>query len=464
MLRKKIPLLLLGLAPLVQGPANAQQKLSLKDAITLAVQNYGTVKAKAEYAHASEALVSQAKRDYLPNFNLSAQQVYGTANGQLGPQYGFGGLGVSSSGLPSPNQNWNAAFGALYLTNVNWDFFAFGRAKEKIKTAKEAAVRDKKDWEQELFRHEVKVAGTYLNLLAAQQLTNSYRKNLARADTFRYIVATRALNGLIAGVDSSQANAEVSNARIALTKAIDFEQEQSNQLAQLMGVPAGGEFALDSMFVSRIPAVIQDSVSTDNHPLLQWYKSRVSFSDEQSKYLKTFYYPTLSLVGVFQTRASGFGATYAQNQTDFSHDYWDGISPNRSNYLFGLGLTWNITQPLRISKQVKAQHYISKGLQDEYELADQQVKAQLRLSDTKIKNALDNYNEVPVQVKAASDAYLQKSVLYKNGLTNLVDVTQALYALIRAETDRDIAYSNVWQALLLRSAASGDFNMFLSQL
>jgi hypothetical protein len=63
-------------------------------------------------------------------------------------------------------------------------------------------------------------------------------------------------------------------------------------------------------------------------------------------------------------------------------------------------------------------------------------------------------------VKAASDAYLQKSVLYKNGLTNLVDVTQALYALIRAETDKDIAYSNVWQALLLKAAAAGDFSIF----
>ncbi len=463
MQHRKIPLLLLLLLLAASMPVTAQQPLSLKEAINIAVENYGTIKAKADYAQASEALAGQARRDYLPNLNLSAQQAYGTANGQLGPQYGFGGLGVSSSGLPLPQQNWNAAFGALYLANINWDVFAFGRAREKIRTAEQAAFRDKKDWEQELFRHEVKVAGTYLNLIAAQQLTASYRKNLARADTFRLIVVARAQNGLIAGVDSSQANAEVSGARIALTKAIDLEQEQANQLAQLIGVPATG-FQLDTFFVSRIPSVLQDSLETDNHPLLQWYKSRVTFSEEQARYLKTFYYPTLSLVGVIQSRASGFGSTYAQNQADFSHGYWDGINPNRSNYLLGLGLTWNITQPLRISKQVKAQHLVSKGLQAEYDLAGQQIRAQLQLSDTKIKNALDNYNEVPVQVRAASNAYLQKSVLYKNGLTNLVEVTQALYALIRAETDRDIAYSNVWQALLLRSAAAGDLNLFLNQL
>jgi hypothetical protein len=93
---------------------------------------------------------------------------------------------------------------------------------------------------------------------------------------------------------------------------------------------------------------------------------------------------------------------------------------------------------------------------------NQQIKNQLLLSNNKIKNALDNYQEAPIQIKSASDAYIQKSTLYKNGLSNIVDFTQALYVLNRAETDRDIAYSNVWQALLLKAAAAGDFRIFTS--
>ena len=128
-----------------------------------------------------------------------------------------------------------------------------------------------------------------------------------------------------------------------------------------------------------------------------------------------------------------------------------------------MGVTWNITQPYRIVQQLKSQNLISKGLQDEYDLVNQQINAQLQLSDVKIKNALRIYNETPVQIKAATDAYIQKSVLYKNGLTNLVDLTQTLYVLVRAETDRDIAYNNVWQALLLKAASSGDFSIFENQ-
>ncbi|NSL86319.1 TolC family protein [Chitinophaga solisilvae] len=444
--------------------AQAQQTLTLKEAIRTAVNNYGTIRAKSSYAEAAKNSVVQAKRDYLPNLNISAQQDYGTINGQNGPLYGFGGLAAASSGAPLPDQNWNAAFGGLYLTNINWDFFAFGRAKEKIKTAQAVAARDTKDWQQEIFQQEVKVAAAYLNLVAAQKLTLSYQKNLNRADTFRKVVVTRVKNGLSAGVDSAQANAEVSGARIALTRAVDFEQQQSNLLAQLMGIPAQ-PFSLDTFFVSRVPALFSDTIPLDNHPVLQWYKSRIAVSDEQAKYARTLMYPAFSLVGVLQARGSGFEPSYGPgNLNAFSHDYWNGIKPTRTNYLIGVGVTWNLAQPLRISRQVKSQQQISKGLQAEYELADQQLKAQLQLSDTKITNALSNYNEVPFQVKAASDAFLQKSVLYRNGLTNLVDVTQALYTLIRAETDRDIAYSNVWQALLLKASATGDFSLFEKEL
>lgn len=449
--------------------ASAQQKLTLRDALQQAVANYGTIKAKANYADASKAGVAQAKREYLPNLNIGAQQDYGTVNGQNGPLYGFGGLGVASSGLPLANQNWNAAFGALYLANVNWDFFAFGRFSERIKTAQAVAQRDSNDLKQEIFQHQVKVAGAYLNLLAAQRLTSSYRKNLSRADTFRQVVVARAKGGMIAGVDSSQANAEVSGARIVLQQAVDAEQEQAKRLAVLIGSD-NQDFALDTVFVGRIPQGlsatngINGTDADENHPLLKWYKSRVDVSDRQAAYYRTFNYPTFSLVGVFQTRGSGFSSTYASDQSVYTTNYYDGIKPVRSNYLIGVGVTWNLTQPLRVSKQVKAQRFISRGLQDEYNLARQEISAQLSLSDKKIVNALTNYREVPVQIKAASDAWLQKSVMYRSGLSNLVDVVQARYALTRAETDRDIAYNNVWQALLLKSAANGDFNLFLNEL
>lgn len=445
--------------------ANAQQVLTLQSALETAVQNYGSIKAKESYRQSSKESIELAKRQYLPNLNMSIQQDYGTVNGQNGPLYGFGGYGVASSGLPLPDQNWNASFGALYLANVNWEFFSFGKARQRVKVAESKNQRDTQDLSDEIFQHKIKVTAAYLNVLAAQKLKLSYARNLGRTDTIRRIVEVKEKNGIVPGVDLSLAKADYANAMITYTKAKDNEQEQENKLAQLLGIPPQ-EFVLDSTLLKRIPADFpsEKNSSLENHPLLALYKSRIDVSEQEKQFLKTQYYPSFSMVGIIQTRGSGFGNNYAQNQNDFSSSYWDGIHPTRSNYLLGIGVSWNLTQTYRLSKEISAQDYVSQGLKHEYDLAEQQLKAQLDLSDNKWKNAVLIYDQVPVQLKSATDAYIQRSVLYKNGLTDLVDLSQAIYALVRAETDRDIAVSNVWNALLLKAAAMGDFSVFENEL
>jgi outer membrane protein TolC len=451
---------------LLPGIQVRSQTLTLQVAVNLALNNYGTVKAKGSYLKASQALVKEASSVYLPNLNLAAQQAYGTANGQFGPVVAFGGLTAASSGPPFLTQNWNAAFGGLYLANISWDFFSFGRVWEYVRVAEAEVLQDASDLDQEKFQLQVKVSGAYLNLLAAQRIKISQEKNLLRANALLSVVSARTKNGLNPGVDSSQANAEVSNAKIALTNAINYEADQASQLAFLMGTTYQ-EFHLDTVFISRIPASLYDSVPNNEtqHPVLKFYQSRVDVSRQQEKYFDRFKYPVFSLVGVVQSRGSSFESNYSQINPDaFSHSYWNGVKPTSSNYLLGIGVTWNLTNPIRVHQLVTAQEWTSRGLQNEYELVSQQIKTQLALADQKIKYAIANYQEAPIQMKAASDAYLQKSVLYKNGLTNIVDVTQTLYMLNRAETDRDISDSNVWQALLLKAAATGDFGLFANEI
>jgi outer membrane protein TolC len=232
----------------------------------------------------------------------------------------------------------------------------------------------------------------------------------------------------------------------------------------LLGVTAT-DFTLDTASINHVPhaILIKDSTDLAQHPTLRYFRSRVEVSNEQTNYYKRLMYPTFSFSGVLQGRGSGFDPNYVNNQNAFTNSYSDGINPTRGNYLFAIGVVWNLSSILKTTPQVRAQRYTTYGLENEYNLADQQLHAQLALSETKIQNAMANYMEAPEQVKAAAQAYLQKSVQYKNGLATLVDLTQALFVLNRAETDRDIAYTNVWQALLLKSAAEGDYNIFINE-
>jgi outer membrane protein TolC len=450
--------------PLLISLQGFSQTLTMQQALEEGESNYGSIKSKKYTVEALNNAESAIEKEYLPNVVLSAQQVYGTINGQNGPLYGFGGFGVASSGLPLNQQNWNAAFGALYLANVNWEFFTFGKVRGRVEVARANKAISEENLSQEIFQHQVRVAAAYLNVLASQRLKNAQQKNLERASVFQRSVVARARTGLIAGVDSSLANAEVSNAKIALIRAVDLVQQETQKLSLLLGRP-GANFELDSLFVNRVPSLGAAEENTSAlHPVLRFYRSRVDYNLQQAKLTQKLYYPSLNLVGIFQKRASGFEAEYVQDQTAFSHSYIDGISPTRTNYLIGVGLTWNLMSISRTFSQMKSAKATVLASQADYELKQQELESQRVIAEQKLANALSIYSEAPVQVLSATSAFEQKNALYKNGLSTIVDVTQTLYTLNRAETDRDLAYINVWQALLMKAAATGDMTFFTKEL
>ncbi len=386
------------------------QALTLRQAVQTALNNYGTIRAKADYVKAARANVREVKNEYLPDLNLSAEQVYGTANSSYGPAIGYKAPSASSSGPVLPSQSWNAAFGSLYWTNINWDFFQFGRYKEKAKVAQRGLDLNQSDLDQEKFEQSVRVSGAFLNLIAAQMLISSQQANLDRAISFQTVVTARAKSGLNPGVDSSLANAEVSNARIALTSAIEAEQEYANELAQLMQVrpPDSNNYSLDSGFVSRLPNAL-NTPSTQlltNHPLLQFFQERVLVSDQQAKYLRTLNYPTFSLFGVFQERGTGFDYNYgAQNPNAYTPNYFKGVGFQSANYLIpGVGVYCGIS-PIRCGSVSRWRHRIlrPKGYGSEYGLINQELQATRSSCRIPSRSGMRwrYYREAPVQVKAA---------------------------------------------------------------
>ena len=62
-----------------------------------------------------------------------------------------------------------------------------------------------------------------------------------------------------------------------------------------------------------------------------------------------------------------------------------------------------------------------------------------------MQTARQRLKEIPNQLKAANDGYRQKLSLYKNGLTDIIELDAALSLLYRAETDyvqAKYAYTN----------------------
>ena len=450
---------------LATGPVCAYtQVLTLPQALSTSVSNYELLKAKKNYANASGQAVITAKRDGLPDVTIAAEHEYGTLSGMNGLASGIPGLTTVTNGPAMPIQSWNAAFGAYYVSNVNWNIFSFGWQRAHVAAAKGLYEQDKADLEQEKFLLQVKVSVAYLDLLAAQRLRLSMEVNLTRALDLSTTIHARTDNGLNAGVDSSIANAEVSRARLSVTDALNYEQMKSSQLATLLGIPMQ-VFSLDTSYVSRLPRNLLDTSTITQHPVLTYLDKRIKASNLEANYLRKEGLPRFSLFGVLQDRGSGYGYNYGPlYPNDYTSKYFQGVSPVRVNYLVGVGLTWNIMEFNRSTSRVKSQSYVSAAFTNEYNQQRTDLSNQSALADQQVSNALSRYREAPIQLKAATDAYTQKTELYQNGLANISDVAQALYALNRAETDMDIAYNSVWQAVLFKVAATGDIPGFLSQL
>lgn len=441
------------------------QVLKLEDALKTAVTNYDRLKSKQNIVLGAEQNTAYQRQNYLPDVTVAAQQSFGTINAQNGPMYAYGGLGAASTSMPLSEQNWNAAFGSLYLTNVNWNVFTFGRLKKQVNVALLKEKTAASDLEQETFQHEVKVAAAYLNLLWSKRMKFVQEKNYERAKVFFDITDVRAKSGLIPEVDAALAKAEVSNARSAEIKAHDKELDFSKTLSVLMGEDFK-LYELDSTFNTRVPQLRINEQSSNNtlHPLLVWNKAKIDQSKESEQLAQAHRLPTISAFGVLQGRGSGFDWNYVQDNSAYSSAYHKGVGINRGNYLLGFSVSWNITNLFRQENKIKEQHYITASLENEYQRVQKELNAQGAFATAQLNNATLNFEETKTQLSAAQLAYKQHTALYENGLNNLVDYTQSLYSLNRAEIEFEIAQNNIWQALLMQAAAQGDLAILLNAI
>ena len=74
---------------------------------------------------------------------------------------------------------------------------------------------------------------------------------------------------------------------------------------------------------------------------------------------------------------------------------------------------------------------------------------------------LEKLKEIPVQLQSAQQAYGQQMALYKAGLNTLIDVTNAQFVLLQAETTYVITQDELLQLLYIRAGLSGQLDNFL---
>ena len=460
-IRKNIILSVFMLVSAFSYAENKLERLTLQQALQTGLANYETIKSKNYLAESAKENITNSKTALLPDLKFSAQQVYGTANSLIGPQYGFG-EGMTSTGMPQESQNRDAAFGALYLLNFNCNIFSFGQISNNINLAKSEYKLRQSELNQEIFNYQIKVAGAYFNLLAVQQVVEVQKKNVERAEILLKTVSALTGSGLKPAVELSMSEAELAKARISLLRAKDKEKELSSNLNVLIGTD-NSTFYLDNKFTVEIPDNSQIfENSQDVHPSLLQKQNLIDLSIRKTKVSNTEGLPKVNIIGSLAGRGSGFGYNYMSDNNAISQNYHDGIKISRSNYLVGIGINWNFTSFIRNRSKVASQRSVTKAIEMEKQLLNNELNSLSMYADEKITLTENQHTESLKQLEAAIESYNQYLTMYKSGLADISDVAGAMYALASAESEEKVISINIWQSYLLKIAGNGDVESFLS--
>lgn len=437
------------------------QSLDLAEALEMAKTNYPNIQAKRALSEAALQEVGAAKNMYMPKLMLQHQYTYSTGNSVEGGFFPNEGTISPSGGIRTENIN-QGAYGSFTSAIMEWDVFSFGKQASNVRAAKADANVGQLDLENEIFQHQIRVADAYLLYLVSEQLTEVQEHNVVRAKNFSEAVDASVRAQLRAGVDSSLAHAEYARARVLLLESQRNELMRKYRLIELLGEDAETfPLEIDTMsFCSEPPVVGFADMGVEQNPLLRMQQARIEAAGQRALAMKRSFMPTVSLVAAGWARGAGLDNADGSYHTDFS----SGTQYQVSNYLLGVTAKWRVTDGFLIRNKYKQLQYITDQNTQQFNLQQNMLKRQATESEMQYRIMMEKAHTIPIQMKAAQQAYTQAEARYENGLSDLPTLLQSMVVLNQAEADLAIAYSNVWRSHLMVAAAKGDLTSFFDSL
>ena len=438
------------------------QVLPVNEAVNLALHNYPSIKAREAQVRSGMATVVETKDRRLPSLNLFEQLDAGTSN-NLGAAYFSGGIVPSVSGVSARAENiGTVSTGNIGVAYLQWQASNFGGYKAGVREAYSRLKVDTMDLERERFYITSMVLQSYLDLIRNYELSIVQYENLQRADTIRLAIRNYVLSGLRPGVDSSLAEAEYSKAKLNYMDVYNSFRQSKVALSLLTALDTasiGPDTVNDNLLLGVLrTASYRDSAWT-GHPFLNYFHSIYDNSLERERLIRKSYMPKLYVLAAGWVKGSGI-----RPDGSIDKDLASGLGYTRYNYLFGLGITYDLFDLRREKDRLNVQKYQTEAALHNYEQQQRILSNASLQASVNLRTAIDKFGEIPVQLNAARAAYDQRLTQYNAGLSNIIDLTNALYVLNRAQTDLIQTKDGVWRAIVQKAYAENGIYQLLSTL
>lgn len=417
-MRKLITSLLL----LVAVSHYAQVKtLTLKDAISYALENKADAKKSKLKVENSDYLISEAKSKALPQIGISG----GLTNNAIlqttvVDAAAFGGPEGSKVQL-ALGQKWTST-AAIGLNQALFDQSVFIGLKAAKSTKEFYQINDQLTEEQLI----EKVANAYYQVYITRQNLKNLESNFESTAKVKNIINGQYTNGLARKIDLDRVSVKLNNIASSKLQVKNAVELQENALKFFIGMPIETAINLPETEFEVTPHALLSKSDVTSLTQYQLLLKQEQLLEYQKKATKASLYPSLSLTGNYGFLGQGSQVPWFVKP---NAAYW-------SDYAnIGLNLKVPVFTGFAVKSKIQQADVSLRSLKED--LNDTKLALELDQQNAKkqIENSIENINQQKENANLAQQVRDNTNNNYIQGLATLTDLLDSDNALIEAKNN-----------------------------
>lgn len=424
-----------GPIPIAQGA-----ELTLKQAISIAIQYHPRIREAAENTTAAIARVGEARSFLGPQVFGVGQDLGSTDNGIGNTSYydvagAFPRMTGRNHDLVSNDfsQSWNTNNNYMGGLSVSQFLFDFGRRRGFVSQRTFEAAAAAADEQLAKLDLVFEVSQRYFGVLQAKQLIRVYEKALEQRKYHLHEAQVKANAGLRPELDVYVTQAEVERAQLHLVDAQNVYADAKIALNNALGLSdrAPDYHLADILTYSPVTATLQPLLRTAlrQRPDLKAFDDQAKALGAQIVEYKSDYYPTVNAVSGYSAMSTGL--------------------PVVNNYNVGVVISWPIFNSFLTTDQIAEAKARQRAVQDAINDLHQRIILEVQTAFLDWRASLARIERAE-KALAASRAQLELAEKrYEAGLTNIVELEDSQ----RFYTYDDAAYANALYGFSVAKAA-----------
>ena len=408
--------------------ANAQVKtLTLKDALTYALQNKADAKKSKLQIENSEYQIQEIRSRALPQISANGSLTYNPIlqlNALPGDFFGTPGTTI----LAPLGQKWTSGAG-ISLSQALFDQSVFTGLRAAKSTREFYQINDQLTEEQVIER----VANNYYGVYVQRERLILLDSNYVNTTKVRDIVKGQFDNGLAKKIDLDRIIVKMSNIDTERQQIKNQITLQENALKFYMGMPIEAQIEIPKEEFEVVPAALTEVPNVENRTEYLLLKKQEELLVFNKKATEALYYPTLNLVAGYNYLGQGPEMPLFAKPKDGV--YWSDYSS------IGLNLHIPIFTGFGTRAKVRQADVEIRTLQEDIKDTKLSLDLDYRNAMAQIENNLITIQNQKENMRLAREILSDTKNNYLQGLASLTD-------LLDAENESLEAQNNFTRAVL----------------